>query len=249
MFKFIYGLICFFLLNFFFTLNSFAQSDINEGINFYKVGNYTKAESIFRNLIIQDPQDYSAVYMLAATLVNKKKYGEAQAYYRKIIENSNDERLVNLCVQGLHNLGQKEIFTKQQSTKKAVIDIATGGSLVIVNNVIINDTAKYNFGVDTGATFTTLSSEAASRLNIPIQRSKMIRIMTGNGYINVPLVKISKIELQGLEATNVDAVITDLASNLHEGKIIAGLLGLSFLNNFKMTLDRANGQMILEKNQ
>lgn len=73
--------------------------------------------------------------------------------------------------------------------------------------------------------------------------------MTGSGHINAPLVKISKIELKGLIVENVDVVVTDLP--LHskpDDKNISGLLGLSFLENFKVTVDRSKGQIILEQN-
>lgn len=219
---------------------------LQEGLALYNMGNFSSAEIVFRDIVARDPGDYTAKYMLAITLVNKKQYSEARGLYHKIITGSSSDRLVSLSQMGLKNLGE----TSGIKQTKAVLNINMAGGVMIVNDVILNDSIKTKFVLDTGATFTTISRAIASKLNISTRDAKSIKIMTGSGYINAPLVKIPEIEVNGLNIRDVDAIVTDLPMHgTGKGSDLAGLLGLSFLQNFTVTVDRANNTVVLEKNR
>lgn len=223
--------------------------NIQEGIALYKIGNYSKAEAVFREILNYAPDDYTAQYMLAITLVNLQKQNEAKLLYKNVIDNSDNSSLVSLCKTGLQNLGGTVPSGVYSSINKAVLSVNIAGGVIIVNDVVLNNNLKSKFILDTGATFTTISRQTANKLNLSTKGAKTLKIMTGSGYINAPLVKISALEVKGLKAYNVDALVTDLpvhSSSNDQG--IAGLLGLSFLEKFKVTVDRANNTVILEKN-
>lgn len=230
------------------TSGSHAEN-LRQGLDYYKSGEYKKAEIFFRKITIEYPYDYSARYLLAVSLVNLQKYNEAKELYREIIKNSQNERLVSLSQTGLRNIGGSPVYSGNRSINKAVININTTGSVMIINNVLLNDRLKTKFVFDTGATYTTISKAAASSLNISTRGAPQIRVMTGSGHITAPLVKVDKMEVKGLIAKNVDVLIADLPIHTDESNSsITGLLGLSFLKDFKVTVDRSKGQITLEKN-
>ena len=97
--------------------------------------------------------------------------------------------------------------------------------------------------LDTGATFCLIPLEFAQYLKIDIEKpEKRIKMMTAEGRCEVPLVTLRSISISDKTATNVKTVVHDLPENSH----VDGLLGLSFLNNFKLTIDFRNGYLEIE---
>lgn len=251
MFKNIF--ILFILAACFFNTPVVFAGNLKQGMDYYYSGKYSRAETFFRKAVNTNSSDYSAKYMLAASLVNLQKYNEAKDLYKNIIRFSNNSKLITLSQKGLNNLGENYVISSGNSIKNspasAVINVDTVGSVIIVENVMLNDRLKAGFVLDTGATYTTISRQIASKLNISTKGSKTIKVMTGSGYISAPLVRLDKIELKGMVVRNVDVIITDLpVHGSGNDEQVAGLLGLSFLQNFKITVDRAGGKITLEKN-
>jgi len=227
---------------------SFANN-LRDGMEYYKIGNYEKSEKFFRKVLLLDSNNNSARYMLAVSLVQRKKYNEAKQLYKSIVINSENDRLVNLSQAGLRNLGDNADYYWQNSITRATININSAGTVMIIDKVKLNDKLNGKFIFDTGATYTTISKTVAAKLNISIKGAQNIKIMTGSGYINAPLVKIDKIEVKGLVVNDVEVIITDLPSHSSgNSQGVVGLLGLSFLENFKIIVDRSNGKITLEKN-
>ena len=108
--------------------------------------------------------------------------------------------------------------------------------------VKINDKATGHFILDTGATYTTISRRMARQLGLDLEHSEKIAITTANGELDVPKVRLKTVAVNGIEASDVEATVMDFG----EGNSFAGLLGLSFIQHFKLTLDPKNGQMIFE---
>lgn len=243
-------IIIFIVLIFFLTCStSLAVKDIQEGISLYKLGNYYKAEKVFRENIAQDPNNFTAQYMLAVTLVNLKQYNEAKMVYKNIIKYSPSQKLVSLSKTGLLNIGERYEADARNDVSRAILNVNIAGGVIIINDVILNNNYKAKFIFDTGATYTTISKDVATRLKIDTQNAKKIKIMTGSGYINTPLITIPKVEVKGLVVRNVEAIVADLPVHKSgDSHGLAGLLGLSFLEKFKVTVDRAKNQVTLEKN-
>jgi len=62
-------------------------------------------------------------------------------------------------------------------------------------------------------------------------------IVTANGIIEVPRLKIKKISVGDMEAENVDVIVHDIP----EMAGIKGLLGLSFIKNFRTVIGFKKG--------
>jgi clan AA aspartic protease (TIGR02281 family) len=111
---------------------------------------------------------------------------------------------------------------------------------VSLAEVILNERIRQHFIVDTGASFTVISREAAKELGITIdENTPFIPIATASSVILNPLATLRSIRVGEAEVEDVDVLIHNLPSNS------AGLLGNSFLSRFKVVLDPINGKMVL----
>lgn len=108
---------------------------------------------------------------------------------------------------------------------------------------VLNDERIISMALDTGATFCLISKDFAKALNIDIANpEKKIKMMTAEGRCEVPLINLKSIFVMEKTATNIKTVIHDLPENSR----VDGLLGLSFLKHFRLTVDFRNGYLELE---
>ena len=109
---------------------------------------------------------------------------------------------------------------------------AYGGMLV---NVIFNDQVPAKMIVDTGATTVKINVDLLRKLNQPVPSDlRKRKVMTAAGVIEAQELLIEKIDLGGAVKKDVPASFSDEA---HDYPHYDGLLGLSFLSDFKMTID------------
>lgn len=126
---------------------------------------------------------------------------------------------------------------------KASIPFERQGSVVIVD-AIFNRRTTARLVVDTGASFTMISSATAKELNIDAaQNQRTAPFQTANGTIQAPLINLDSITVGGIEIKNLTAAVHDINTDAK----VAGLLGLDFLSNFRMDIDTEKGMLYLEK--
>lgn len=111
---------------------------------------------------------------------------------------------------------------------------------LMLAEVLLNSRVRQYFIVDTGASFTLINWQTAKDLDLIVNESTpFIPIFTASQLILTPLVTLKSMRVGNAEVENVDVLIHNLPSNS------AGLLGNSFLNKFRVTLDSINGKMTL----
>ena len=111
---------------------------------------------------------------------------------------------------------------------------------LLLAEVLLNSRVRQYFIVDTGASFTLINWQTAKDLDLIVNESTpSIPIFTASQLILTPLVTLKSMRVGNAEVENVDVLIHNLPSNS------AGLLGNSFLNKFRVTLDSINGKMTL----
>jgi len=119
------------------------------------------------------------------------------------------------------------------------VDLVRSGE-VSFTEVVLNERIKQYFIVDTGASFTVISREAAKELGITIdENTPFIPITTASSVIFNPLVTLRSIRVGRAEVEDVDVLVHNLPGSS------AGLLGNSFLSKFKVVLDSIQGKMTL----
>lgn len=107
----------------------------------------------------------------------------------------------------------------------------------------LNGKASANFRVDTAASITIIPRATAKELGIDLEkRLPTIPIQTVSGMIRVPVVVLDSVEVGGMRVKDLTVAVYDLP---HPDR--PGLLGLDFLNHFRMEVDMKEGVLVLEK--
>ncbi len=109
---------------------------------------------------------------------------------------------------------------------------------------ILNGRREALFYVDTGASYTTISSAVARDLGVFFGAgSPTVTIVTASDTIRVPVSTVESIQVGGVEARDVQVVVHDLP---RLGQVV-GLLGNSFLSRFHVQLDPVNNLLMLSQ--
>lgn len=124
---------------------------------------------------------------------------------------------------------------------KIVLRFAVGSREIPVT-ANVNDGLDHRFLVDTGASFVTIPYATVQALGLEDEMSlHQMEVQTAGGPVKANAVTLSSIELQGWAVSNVKALVMDLPNRPG-----LGLLGLNFLNNFRLDLQADEGILILE---
>jgi clan AA aspartic protease (TIGR02281 family) len=103
---------------------------------------------------------------------------------------------------------------------------------------------RIRVALDTGATYTMIPWEIAEALGYKPEMSKeKVTLITASGVETAPLIEIKKIKFLGEGLDNVPVVCHDLPPKSY----VTGLLGLSFLRHFKITMDYPKGIFEISK--
>jgi len=73
-----------------------------------------------------------------------------------------------------------------------------------------------------------------------------VRLATASGVIQAPLALLDEVDIGGAIARHIPAVIHDLP-NMPAS--VVGLLGLSFLERFRVNLDLTSGILLLQSGE
>ncbi len=129
----------------------------------------------------------------------------------------------------------------QSSPTIAIPLTKVGGSLVV--QAQLNGTKDVQLILDTGATMTVLSYDVAIELGILSGSDNSVNtVNTAGGQVQVNMARLEEIRVGSAKAKNVAVVIHDLPDGLPQ---VSGLLGMSFLSRFLITLDSDKGVLHL----
>lgn len=144
------------------------------------------------------------------------------------------------------NKTQKKLYKmakrRLDSPNLVEVPLTIEGNNLYVNAVLNNAQTPLRFVVDTGATYTTLSNRAAESLGLnPTLETEAITVVTANGPVSATKFLLENISVGDASVDEVDAIILDsLDSN------IDGLLGLSFLQQFRVEIASDENLLILK---
>jgi clan AA aspartic protease (TIGR02281 family) len=115
-----------------------------------------------------------------------------------------------------------------------------GGTVVV--DVLLNRRVTAPMLLDTGADFTVLTKQVARDIrlsaldHLPSQEFK-----TAGGAVRLPIATLQSLRVGTAEARDVEVAI-DIDDHMP-----MGLLGMTFLRHFKVTVDHQRGQVTLER--
>jgi clan AA aspartic protease (TIGR02281 family) len=136
-------------------------------------------------------------------------------------------------------------FADQPSSQgeRVAVPLIRAGNAFIVR-ALMNGRREALLFLDTGASYTTISTGLARELGISVDAgSPKVTVVTASGTIRVPVASVESIHLGNVEARDVQVLVFDLPS----GSGAEGLLGNTFLSRFHVQLDPVQGVLVLER--
>lgn len=133
--------------------------------------------------------------------------------------------------------------TARMAARRAItVPVERLGNLLIVSTTV-NGSRPTRLILDTGASHTILSPAVAIDLGLyGDPRGQLVTLRTAGGPVQAEIVPIESIQIAGAEVKDSLAAIYDLP-DVPTG--VDGLLGLTFLGHFQVTLDTAKGLLHL----
>ena len=113
----------------------------------------------------------------------------------------------------------------------------------IIVPVVLNGFLEASVLVDTGAGITVLSRELARKLQLEGEPGNSIRLKTMAMDVQAQLVTLDSIQVGNLIENNFPVAVTDLP--LGEKRKFDGILGMDFMNNYKIHIDNENNRILL----
>ncbi len=95
--------------------------------------------------------------------------------------------------------------------------------------------------VDTGASLTVISTTTAKRLGLDLDRAAMIPMRSASGVFLAHLTKVRSMSVGDATVKDVDVVVHDISPGRERG-----LLGMSFLDHFNVTIHSLQDAMSLK---
>lgn len=249
----------------------YQTSDYSAGVQAYRHGDYQQAIRLLKTVIAKDAAHTNAHYYLGLSLDKLGMNHEAATEYAYVISNSREANIVAYAtgrwerlrtdrapVSGFTpvNSGNMAMIASgirrsasvyKGSTAQIAVPLKNSKNALIVDALLTQGGAQTAgaFIIDTGATYTSISQEMAEQLNLDLRHCETVQITTANGRIEVPKVFLESLNVNGLEAHNIEATVIPV----RQGASFSGLLGLSFIRQFVVTIDPEANQLIFQKNQ
>jgi clan AA aspartic protease (TIGR02281 family) len=105
---------------------------------------------------------------------------------------------------------------------------------VVKLSVSING-VRGTFIMDTGASLVTLGAEFAQKAKVEIDQNSKVRMNTANGVVDGKKGQAATVQLRSLQAKDVAIAVQSGKTTYGDG--VDGLLGMSFLSRFKVSID------------
>ncbi len=98
-----------------------------------------------------------------------------------------------------------------------------------------------SFIVDTGASLVVIPPALAARAGIDVRDAPGVVLQTANGQVAAPRVSLDEVKVGHLRRNRIEAVVQRVSSDAG-----TGLLGMSFLGAYRLTVDHQRRVLLLE---
>lgn len=248
------------------------QPDYARGVDSFRAGDYYRAADYFRRVVQSDQANTNAHYYLGLTFDRLGLTSEALSEYELVIRQGREAKMVRYAHErfnalasvssGAQNTAQPEMAGMQSVAYQSVVPLVARPVMppshapvkvflkntqnaLMVDAVLSHEGQKSGgaFILDTGATYTSISQQMAQQLGLDLSDCEKVLITTANGRIEVPKIVIQSLEVNGIRAHNVEVTVIPVRA----GASFSGLLGLSFMRQFVVTIDPQAGHLIFQK--
>jgi clan AA aspartic protease (TIGR02281 family) len=128
----------------------------------------------------------------------------------------------------------KRSYKLDAPPEKTEVNFSRQGKTIALPGVL-NGSHSVEFFLDTGSTDVLITEKDAQELGLDLTEAQMVQMKLADGkLVEVPKVTLESIRIGSAEVKNIPVVIGNVR-----------LLGLSFLNNFRVVIDLERGKMTL----
>ncbi|APR85816.1 Hypothetical protein A7982_11165 [Minicystis rosea] len=196
------------------------------GIAYEQKGDLDRAADDFRQALLLKPRLGDLPINLANIYERQGKPCDAIFPLEQAVYHHPDARNVGAIRTRIDGLMEKGGCGSLAGEGKAQIRVHPGEGVLRATARIKGENGT--FVVDTGASYVTIARAFADRIKVDTARAPKIMLQTANGVRTGQLVVLPLVEVQGVKAAQVPAVVIDELGGTD------GLLGLSFLSRFDM---------------
>ncbi len=206
------------------------ESDFHSwrGLIYEQKGDWGRAVGDFRQAIALRPRLSDIPFNLADAYEHMGKPCDAVFPLEQVLYYYPDVRNRAEIRSRISGLTDRGGCTEWAGQGRAQIPITPGASILRVK-AQIESREQGLFVVDTGASYVSLSLAFAKRLGLDLRNAPTVLIQSANGKQTGYVVTLQQIDVQGVKAARVPAVVVE-----DLGEDIDGLLGLSFLLRFDL---------------
>ena len=190
----------------------------------------------------KEPQYVPLALMIAETQIKWREYDKAFVYLDNLpLDGIHDQR-VNLLLSKIETFRQN-VADAQPDDAVNAIPIERQGNHYVVDLEILG-VGLTRLLIDTGASYTTLSSSVLAGLREPYGRivKEVVKVNTANGQVEGQLIRTQLVRLGAYEIEDIEVIAIPL-DNLAN---VDGLLGMNILKLFEFQIDQENDLLILK---
>jgi clan AA aspartic protease (TIGR02281 family) len=136
----------------------------------------------------------------------------------------------------------EEATTEETEEVESIIKFAAANGHMVVP-VVLNGETNASLLFDTGAGITVLSRELAQSLGLEAEAGRAIQLKTVAAEVQAQVATLDSITLGGLSRTDFQVAVVDL--NLVQNQNFEGILGMDFLGNYSIRIDKAANRISL----
>ncbi len=197
--------------------------------------NWQQSIIFFKKLIAIEPQFAFYHLALAESYLNTDNTEQAQMHLQGITEDQ---------LYGPEAEQMLEKIFSGESTNAIKLEQNNGHYIV---SIILADVYRVKLMLDTGASYSSLSSTMIAQLVQDGQAVKTGRkiIYTAGGKVTADLYQLNKITLGDYVINDIIVVELDLESAVENNGAFDGLLGINILNQFDFSIDQKTKYLLL----
>lgn len=119
---------------------------------------------------------------------------------------------------------------------------------IIMVEAKVNGRGPFNFAVDTGASVTVISKHTAEKLGLAENPSTPKKGHCCSGELDMSLLTTNSVLVGDVEVKDIPVALMDLSTiSKCVGMDIEGIIGYSFMKDFRVVIDYPNNTISFEK--
>jgi clan AA aspartic protease (TIGR02281 family) len=167
---------------------------------------------------------------------------EATVFFNRLARESNNPLIASLARESLSRLqGSSPI-------RRVVVPLLEQPDTSLAVPTLIEGKVMATFLIDTGSSYTVITPRLAQKLGVVVSpETQRVSLLTANGPITAPMVRLKNISIGQVNVPEVNVVIQDLGNG--DDILLSGLLGMNFFQGMDITLKEDQLILGIRENQ